>query len=275
MIKRVIAFSCFICTFCLLSSLQSCGENQDTEDSVLPLPFLPNIEEENDVVPIIAHRGCWSGDSLPQNSLAAFRKALDMNILGTEFDVRQTSDGILVINHGATFHNMTISKTTYEQLCQHQLENGESIPLFEDFLKVYTATETFVQLVVELKSCSVDKLLSMLEQYNVNTRVLFITFSKDYINKLVAKGYGPKTYYLAGNITPEAALKAGYGGINYSHAVYQKNPTWIEEAKAKGLKVGVYTVNDIDQIVNYLADSVIVTTDKADKWESFIKRGQD
>ena len=225
-----------------------------------------------DALPLIAHRGCWSGDSLPQNSLAAFQKALQLPILGTEFDVRQTLDDKLVINHGATFDSLDISKTKYSDLCLKTLGNGETISLLEDFLRAYVEVETKVLLVVELKSCNVELVIEILKQYDVLSRVLFISFSKNYCNYLVSRGFGQVTYYLGGNLTPQAALDAGYGGINYSHAVFQKNPCWIEEAKAIGLKVGVYTVNNKELIKGYLADSVMVTTDRADKWESYQRR---
>ena len=237
---------------------------------------LTTVEEElvtitnPDALPLIAHRGCWSGDSLPQNSLAAFQKALQLPILGTEFDVRQTLDGEFVINHGATFDSLDISKTKYVDLCRKTLGNGETIPLLEEFLMAYVAEDTKVLLVVELKSCNVERVIEMLEQYEVLSRVLFISFSKNYCNYLVSRGFGQVTYYLGGNLTPQAALDAGYGGINYSHTILKEHPEWIDDAKSLGLKIGVWTVNNNELIEGYLADSVMVTTDRADKWESFI-----
>ena len=274
MIKRVIAFSCYICMLCLLISLQSCDEDQSTEEELLQFPSLETLLDENNVIPIIAHRGCWSGDSFPQNSLAAFKKALQLPILGTEFDVRQTLDDILVINHGASFDGLEISKTKYADLCRKTLGNGETIPILEDFLRTYVSVETNVLMVVELKSCNVERVIEMLKQNDVLSHVLFVSFSKDYCNYLVNRGLGQVTYYLRGNMTPQEALSAGYGGIDYSHTVFLKYPEWIDEAKALGLKVGMWTINNIDLIGTYLADSVIVTTDKPDKWVSFINNRQ-
>lgn len=262
--KRVLALVIFLGSLCLIVSLQSCGEELDTEDVQLS-SLLESYLDDKGILPIIAHRGCWSGDSVPQNSLAAFRKALELNILGTEFDVHQTLDGKLVINHGAAFDSATISKTTYEDLCQHRLGNGETIPLLEDFLRTYVAVETNVLLVVDLKSCNLEHVIKMLKQYDVLSRVMFVSFSKNYCNQLFKRGLGQVTSYLGGNITPQEALNAGYGGINYSQKVYKAHPEWIDEAKALGLKVGVWTVNDEKNINNYVNDSVIVTTDYVTK----------
>ena len=248
--------------FSCLLAFASC-RTDDEWDVPVPQVQDPLVAfSDTEALPIIAHRGCWSGDSLPQNSLAAFRKALDLNIYGTEFDVRQTKDGKLVINHDATYHGLSISSNTHSYLCQFTLTNGEPIPLLEDFINAYLATDTKVLMVVELKSCKVNDVVNLLERYQVLPHVLFISFSKNYCNQLVKKGYGPITYYLGGNMTPEEVMKAGYAGIDYSHATFVSHPEWIDEAKALGLKVGVWTVNKQSDIQTYLADSVIVTTDK-------------
>ena len=274
MIKRVIAFSCYIYMLCLLIFLQSCDEDQNTEKELLQFPSWETLMDENNIIPIIAHRGCWSGDSFPQNSIAAFQKALQLPILGTEFDVRQTLDNILVINHGASFDSLVISKTKYVDLCRKTLGNGETIPLLEDFLRAYVSVETNVLMVVELKSCNVERVIEMLKQYDVLSHVLFVSFSKNYCNYLVNRGFGQVTYYLSGNMTPQAALNAGYGGIDYSRTIFEEHPEWFEEAKVLGLKVGIWTINTNDLIETYLADSVIVTTDKPDKYVSFLKSRQ-
>lgn len=260
--KAAIIFTLLISTFV---GLVACEQDESAfEDKAKYFPSSKDslLANEHQYAPLIAHRGCWSGDSLPQNSLAAFRKALGLRILGTEFDVRQTKDSQLVINHDATYKDLNISTSTYADLCKYHLSNGETIPLLEDFVKAYKECETEVLMVVELKSCNVDDVLSMLEKYEVLSNVLFISFSKNYCNKLVKKGYGPITYYLNGTMTPEAVLKAGYAGIDYRHSVFQKHPEWITEAQALGLQVIVWTVNDPTIIRDYLSQHVVVTTDK-------------
>lgn len=260
-----------------LVGFASCEKDEnvfENRSKYSPVPVDSLFNSKKTTVPIIAHRGCWSGDSLPQNSLAAFRKALMLNILGSEFDVRQTKDGQLVINHDATYNGLTISTSTYSDLCKYQLSNGETIPLLEDFVKAYKECETEVFMVVELKSCNVDDVLSMLEKYEVLSNVLFISFSKNYCNKLVKKGYGPITYYLNGTMTPEAVLKAGYAGIDYRHSVFQKHPEWITEAQVLGLQTLVWTVNDTDLIRDYLSNDVVVTSDRAQDYIKSISTGK-
>lgn len=244
----------------LFAALLFCSCSGDDDAYIEPIDV--ETVENLSAMPVIAHRGCWSGDSLPQNSLAAFRKALNQNIYGTEFDVRQTLDGQLVINHDATFNGKEISQTRYADLCRSTLPNGETIPLLEDFIKTYCATNTNVLMVVELKSCSVDKLLTLLSQYEVLSHVLFISFSKSLCNQLVQKGYGTITSYLGGTLSPQSTQNAGYGGIDYTHSVFQEHPEWITEAQGLGLKVIVWTINNPDLVSDYIAKGVVVTTDR-------------
>lgn len=41
---------------------------------------------------------------------------------------------------------------------------------------------------------------------------------------------------------------AGIKGLDYNYKVYQQNPQWISEAKAQGLVLNVWTVNEPAQL---------------------------
>ena len=92
---------------------------------------------------IIAHRGDWNSDDSPQNSRASLKRALDLNIYGTEFDVRQIKDGVLVVNHDGIFNGLSITQSTYQELSQYTLSNGETIPRFEEFLEIKKRRHNF------------------------------------------------------------------------------------------------------------------------------------
>ena len=57
---------------------------------------------------IIAHRGAWKEFALPENSIAALQKAIELKCYGSEFDVRRTKDGILLVNHDPVYYGDTI-----------------------------------------------------------------------------------------------------------------------------------------------------------------------
>lgn len=264
--KKVFLLCCCLITLCAVFSFQSCNEDESNEENLLLFPSLEVLLKDNTIVPLISHRGCWSGDSIPQNSLAAFRKALQLPILGTEFDVHQTIDGHLVINHDTQFDSLYIYKTSYSDLCNHHLPNGETIPLLEDFVKEFCSARVDMLMIIDLKSGNVGDVINVLKQYDVLSRVLFVCFSKKYCDELVRRGYGPITYYLGGDLAPEEVGQKGYGGINYSHTILKEHPEWIDEAKILGLGVGVWTVNNSALIEEYLSKGLFVTTDAVDSF---------
>ncbi|MBR4389304.1 MAG: hypothetical protein IKT00_09030 [Prevotella sp.] len=237
-------------------SLSSHGLDEEELNIVIPTEEVSNIESK-----VIAHRGAWRETGQPQNSLAAFQKALDMDIYGSECDVRQTKDGRLVVCHDATYAGLTISKTDYATLSQHLLENGEPLPLLDEFLISLSHDTGKVRLVIELKSCSVDKLLLMVDSIGVLNRVDFISFSQNLCDRLIGYGFGYKTLFLSGSLSPETAWNRGYGGIDYSSQTFDIYPDWIDEAINRGMQVWVWTVNGESLIQSYLEQGVFVTTD--------------
>lgn len=103
---------------------------------------------------LYAHRGLFDNESdAPENSMAAFKKAVDGGY-GIECDVQLSKDGVPVVFHDFTLERVTGQKGkvidyTYDELLNFNLMNSqEKIPRFEDFLKMVDGR---VPLIVELK----------------------------------------------------------------------------------------------------------------------------
>jgi len=97
-------------------------------------------------VAIIAHRG---GSSLaPENTLAAFRRAMELGVDYVEVDVRQTKDGGLVCMHDSTVDRTTNGKGKVEELTLEEIQaldagswfsqeyRGERVPTFQEVLSL-------------------------------------------------------------------------------------------------------------------------------------------
>ena len=102
-----------------------------------------------------AHRGLHEKDkSIPENSMTAFRKAVDAGY-GIEMDLNLTADGRIIVFHDDNLSRLCgadrlITDCNYEELLTYNLENtGEKIPLFEDVLSMVDGQ---VPLIVELKN---------------------------------------------------------------------------------------------------------------------------
>ena len=97
-----------------------------------------------------AHRGLFDNKSdAPENSLAAFQKAVDAGY-GMELDVQLSKDKQLVVFHDATLKRMcgvegNVWDYTLEELKQFTLaDSDQRIPTFEEFLAVVDGKVPFI-----------------------------------------------------------------------------------------------------------------------------------
>ena len=85
---------------------------------------------------IIAHRVFWKTNPITaENSIQSLKNAQELKIYGSEFDVRMTKDGVLVINHDEHINKLEISETLFKDLKKQKLSNGEKLPTLEKYLK--------------------------------------------------------------------------------------------------------------------------------------------
>ena len=102
-----------------------------------------------------AHRGYHDKPQIPENSMAAFRRAVRHG-LPSEFDVHLIADGSLVIFHDEQLERQTGVKGEIEDyditnLRKLRLEGtDEMIPTFDEVLDLYE--DTGLPLLIELKS---------------------------------------------------------------------------------------------------------------------------
>lgn len=120
-----------------------------------------------------AHRGLH-GEGIPENSMAAFRAALD-NGYGIELDIHLLKDGNLAVIHDSLLNRTTgeagrIEDLTTEELKNYRLEGtGETIPEFMDVLTLFNGK---APMIVELKpvdgnhAALAEAACRMLETYN-------------------------------------------------------------------------------------------------------------
>lgn len=97
-----------------------------------------------------AHRGLFDNNSeAPENSLAAFQKAVDQGY-GIELDVQLTKDNQLVVFHDASLKRMchiegNVWEYTLEELKQFKLaDSDETIPTFQEVLSVIDGKVPFI-----------------------------------------------------------------------------------------------------------------------------------
>lgn len=104
------------------------------------------------ILKCVAHRGLWN-EKVSENSLKAFELALQNNV-AIELDIHLTKDNDLVVIHDEKLERLTGKSGIVEHLTTRELQqnykllDGQTIPRFEDVLKLVNER---VPILVELK----------------------------------------------------------------------------------------------------------------------------
>ena len=160
---------------------------------------------------VAAHRG-WS-TKYPENTMEAFRAALELGVDQVETDVRMTADGELVCIHDATVDRTTNGTGKVEEMTFAELQaldagswKGEAfvgckIPRFVDFMELFKDHPTMT-LDVELKVYPTagkeqvsydicDRVFAMIDEYGFADRCVINTFSPK-LHEYIRAKYGTK-----------------------------------------------------------------------------------
>lgn len=219
---------------------------------------------------VIAHRGAWKKNKLPENSIASLNEAVRLGCYGSEFDVWMTLDKVLVVNHDAEFQGLTIEKVNYADLLTKTMSNGEKIPTLESYLLAGKKQKT-TRLILEIKPSKIskeqgleltDKCVEMVKKLGVIDWTEYISFDYDYCKRILSLSPKAKVAYLNGDKSAEQMKADKLTGADYHYSVYQKD-NWIENAQKLGLTVNAWTVNTASEMQWLLAHRVeYITTNE-------------
>jgi glycerophosphoryl diester phosphodiesterase len=127
---------------------------------------------------VIAHRGAW-GVGVPENTLAAFERAIDLRADMIEFDVRRTRDREPIV-----FHDAELAGAPVASLTRSEIEElaGVMPPLLEEALELARGR---IALDVELKEDGyVDELADLLSGFAESGGDLIVT---SFVDRVLAR----------------------------------------------------------------------------------------
>ena len=229
----------------------------------------------------MAHRG-FSREGL-ENSLAAFRAAVDLGYRYLETDVHTTADGVLYLFHDNQLDRITdrkghISRLSAAEVAAAKIGGVEAIPLFDELVTEFPD----IRLNLDVKDWkSVRSLAAAIERHGVHDRVLVTSFSDlrrravlRLLSRPVAASAGTVTsavFVLLGRFLPPRLLRRIMRGIHALQVPVRRGPVpvvtpaLIRRAHRHGLQVHVWTINDAGEM-NRLLDLGVdgIVTDRAD-----------
>ncbi len=231
---------------------------------------------------IWAHRGASAYE--PENTLSSFEKAVRQRADGIELDIQLTRDHEIVVIHDEKLERTStgtgwVKDYTLAQLRMFDYSYArkfpgharERIPTMQDVFELIRPTSLTIN--IELKTGVVfyrdieQRILDMTKDFGMQDRVIYSSFNHYTIRKIRLLDPSARTglLYSDGYIDMPA-----YGknlGVDALHPAMHniQYPQFMEDCKAAGLKVNVWTVNRKEHLEMCAASGVdAVITNKPD-----------
>jgi glycerophosphoryl diester phosphodiesterase len=205
---------------------------------------------------VIAHRGA-SGER-PENTLVAYRLAVEQRADMIEVDLHRTRDGAIVITHDATLDPLggrgEIADATIEEVRALDAGAGEPVPLLSEVLDELGATIPFN---LELKVGGGGPYpglpaaaLREVERRNLQGETLFSSFHDAVLAELRAQSAAARIALLVSRRSlagwPARARALRAEALNPERALV--TPELVRAAHGEGLSVYVFTVDRVDEM---------------------------
>ena len=221
---------------------------------------------------VLAHRG--ANREAPENTVPAFRRAVELGADGVELDVHRTADGALVVHHDAATPAGILAEMAVAEIA----EALPSVPRLEEALDVCAGFLVNVEIKNMPRDPAFDPthraaglLVDLLASRSGRDRVLVSSFNLQTVDRVRDLAPGLPTALLTVGLDPVAAL-----AVVTAHGHRALHPDAhslagglaadaVADAHAQDIEVNVWTVNDPDEIVR-LADAGVdaVITDVPD-----------
>ena len=238
--------------------------------------FLATRRHES--VVILAHRG--SSLAAPENSLAAFRLAIEEKADMIELDVQESFDGEVLVVHDSDLMKvggspMKIWEHTAAELRAVDIGKGERVPTLAEVL---AACKGKIRVMVELKSYGhsqnlEERVAQIVEAAGMQNDTAFMSLNHDMVRRL--KSVRPQWRVgalIAKAVGDPTRLGADFLGVEKSLATVR----FVRRAHRAGQPVYVWTVNEPAAMLTALSHGVdgLITDKPAVAYEVVQRRAQ-
>ncbi|OGM93740.1 hypothetical protein A2524_01405 [Candidatus Wolfebacteria bacterium RIFOXYD12_FULL_48_21] len=203
----------------------------------------------------LGHRGACG--YAPENTVASFVKAIELNVAMIELDVRLCKSGEVMVLHDEKVDRMTnghgaVSDLTLEELRQLDIKDGGKIPTLAE---AFDAIDRKARVVIELKHAEVVEPTAALVRSYIAERgwgaddFLPTAFDHYFLARFreLVPGIGLAAI-LAGVPIGYAEFGERLGAYSVNMAFPFLNKEFVEDAHRRGLKVFAWTVNEPEDI---------------------------
>ena len=228
---------------------------------------------------IFAHRGA-SGHA-PENTLEAFRLAMDMGADGFELDVHMCRDGHLVVIHDDTVDRTTNGTGLVKELTLAELRaldasngmeayRGAKIPTLDEVFDLVRDTKHIVN--VEVKTDDwfypgiEEACLALAKEKGMEDRVIYSSFNHHTLIRLRELKPDAKLGLLFGDIMFKPWEYAKQLPVDYLHPMKMNihRPGFAESTYAAGYGINMWTINDRETMAICLQHGAGIITNYPD-----------
>lgn len=236
-----------------------------------------------------SHRGASA--YAPENTMEAFKLAVEMGTDGIETDVHLSKDGVLVLMHDEKVNRTTdgegyIKDLTYQELSKLNANYNKvgydfcHVPKLEELLQL--AKDTGILLNIEIKTDAIlyenieEKVLALVKAYGIENQVMYSSFNHYSLMKMKAMNPNIKIglLYMCGLYQPW-----NYANSINADALHPYYPAlvlddYIANAHKHGVMVNAWTINAKEQMIMFKHQGIdgVITDDP--KTASMIRDGE-
>lgn len=221
------------------------------------------IAAPDDPIYLTAHRGVKA--QAPENTLPAFRLAIEKGYYSAETDVHLTKDGVWVVSHDSSIKgwyngDVEIEDSTYAELLAYRVVHGPGyrrygtmrIPTLEEYLKLFVGTSCRPQ--IEIKTRGDDyngirELVAMVHDLGLGEQAFVISFDLGQLKYIRSLDPDMELWYLCDAITQKEIDEAkSVGGNVWLSCNWEDNTVEsMQAAVDAGVPVSMWTVNSIKE----------------------------
>ena len=241
----------------------------------------------------LAHRGASS--LAPENTIEAFRLALEAGAGGLELDVHMARDGHIVVIHDATVDRTTsgtgaVSEMTIEELRRSDAGynfspdgaptrpyrgKGSRVPTLEEVLREFPGVAVNIDIKAGLPGIEAA-VLGILRETNALGRVLVVSTTHATVKRFRkisgghistgASRWETGIFYLLSRLHLEWLARPDYDALQVPpihRGIPLVTPRFIAAAHSRGVRVDVWTINQADEMRSLLDLGVdVIMTDR-------------
>jgi glycerophosphoryl diester phosphodiesterase len=251
----------------------------------------------------LAHRGASA--RAPENTLEAFRLAVESGAGGLELDVHLTRDGHIVVIHDSTLDRTTdgagaVARMTLDELRESDAgynfspDGGETypyrglnlyIPTLAEVLREFSGVAVNIDMKADLPGIEAA-VLKVLREAGAEGRVLVASSRYRAVRRFRRISGGRVStgssrlevgvFYLSSNLRLERLLVPAYDALQVPlrhRGIPLVTPRFVEAAHSRNVRVDAWTINGADEMRRLLDLGVdVIMTDRPETLASVLKR---